>query len=88
MFSCKFSLAIEIAFAIFQISSSSFLQPFTVFNLDSSEERGGSSLSNSMEARFAVQLYQNLVKEFGIYVSTSKVSAYSAKRSRATLVPS
>ena len=51
-----------------------FRQPFTVFDLDSSEERGGSSLSNSMEARFAVQLYQNLTKEFGIFVSTSKVS--------------
>ena len=56
-----------------------FLKPFTVFDLDSSEERGGSSLSNSMEARFAVQLYQNLTKEFGIFVSTSKVRVREIK---------
>jgi senataxin len=32
-------------------------QPFTVLDLDSKEERGGTSLSNSAEAHLAVHLY-------------------------------
>lgn len=50
------------------------IHPFTVFDLHSSEERGGSSLSNSMEATFALQIYQELTKEFGIFVSHSPVA--------------
>jgi senataxin len=36
------------------------LQPFTVLDLDSKEERGGTSLSNSSEAHLAVHLYVSL----------------------------
>lgn len=36
------------------------LQPFTVLDLDSKEERGGTSLSNSTEAHLAVHLYSSL----------------------------
>jgi senataxin len=36
------------------------LQPFTVLDLDSKEERGGTSLSNSTEAHLAVHLYTSL----------------------------
>uniref|UniRef100_A0A7S3QDL7 WW domain-containing protein n=1 Tax=Chaetoceros debilis TaxID=122233 RepID=A0A7S3QDL7_9STRA len=61
-------------------------KPFTVFDLDSSEERGGSSLSNATEARFALQLYQNLTKEFGIFVSTSKVSVITPYAQQAALI--
>jgi len=57
-----------------------------VFDLDSSEERGGSSLSNSMEARFALQLYQKLTREFGLYVSTSKVSIITPYAQQASLL--
>lgn len=60
--------------------------PFTVFDLDSAEERGGSSLSNSIEARFAVQLYQKLTRQFGIYVSTSKVSIITPYAQQAALL--
>ncbi|KAL7506566.1 hypothetical protein ACHAXN_003823 [Cyclotella atomus] len=35
-------------------------QPFTVFDLESSEERGGTSLSNSAEAQLALHLFNNL----------------------------
>ena len=35
-------------------------QPFTVLDLDSKEERGGTSLSNSAEAHLAVHLYDSL----------------------------
>lgn len=35
-------------------------QPFTIIDLDSKEERGGTSLSNFAEARLAVYLYQQL----------------------------
>jgi senataxin len=35
-------------------------QPFTIFDLDSKEERGGTSLSNAAEAQLAVFLYHRL----------------------------
>jgi senataxin len=35
-------------------------QPFTVLDLDSKEDRGGNSLSNSIEAHLAVHLYTSL----------------------------
>jgi senataxin len=35
-------------------------QPLTILDLDSKEERGGTSLSNAAEARLAVYLYQQL----------------------------
>jgi senataxin len=35
-------------------------QPFTVLDLDSKEDRGGTSLSNSSEAHLAVHLYSSL----------------------------
>ena len=35
-------------------------QPFTVLDLESSEERGGTSLSNSAEAQLALHLFNNL----------------------------
>ena len=35
-------------------------QPFTVLDLESKEERGGTSLSNSAEAQLALHLFNNL----------------------------
>ncbi|GAX14013.1 senataxin [Fistulifera solaris] len=35
-------------------------QPFTILDLDSKEERGGTSLANSAEARLCVYIYQQL----------------------------
>jgi senataxin len=39
-----------------------------------------------MEARFAVQLYQNLTREFGIFVSTTKVSVITPYAQQAALL--
>jgi len=39
-----------------------------------------------MEARFAVQLYQKLTRQFGIYVSTSKVSIITPYAQQAALL--
>jgi len=36
------------------------LQPFTVLDLESKEERGVTSLSNSAEAQLALHLFSNL----------------------------
>ena len=35
-------------------------QPFTVLDLESSEERGGTSLANTGEAQLALHLFNNL----------------------------
>lgn len=48
----------------FSISSSSHFayqqQPFTILDLDSAEERGGTSLSNTGEAQLALHLFKSL----------------------------
>ena len=49
-------------------------QPLTVLDLDSSEERGGTSLSNSAEARLAIHLYESLKRETGDVSSRSRVA--------------
>mmetsp|Transcript_14860 Transcript_14860/g.42847 ORF Transcript_14860/g.42847 Transcript_14860/m.42847 type:complete len:1072 (-) Transcript_14860:2242-5457(-) len=49
-------------------------QPLTVLDLDSSEERGGTSLSNSAEARLAIHLYESLKKETNGVSSRSRVA--------------
>ena len=49
-------------------------QPLTVLDLDSSEERGGTSLSNSAEARLAIHLYESLKRETGGVSSRSRVA--------------
>lgn len=36
------------------------VQPFNIYDLDSKEERNGTSLSNKFEAKLAVQLYSTL----------------------------
>ena len=49
-------------------------QPLTVLDLDSSEERGGTSLSNPAEARLAIHLYESLKRETGGVSSRSRVA--------------
>lgn len=46
----------------------------TVFDLDSSEERGGTSLSNLAEAELALHLYRSLDKESGGLIAKTKVA--------------
>ncbi|CAB9520022.1 Probable helicase DDB_G0274399 [Seminavis robusta] len=50
------------------------VQPFTVLDLDSQEERGGTSLANSSEAHLAVHLYQSLNELSGGLVQKTKVA--------------
>jgi len=53
-------------------------RPFTILDLDSSEERGGgTSLSNSTEAKLALHLYQSLDKATSGMVFKSKVAVIS-----------
>jgi len=48
--------------------------PFTIFDLDSREERGGTSLSNSMEARFALHLYESLANNTNYATTKSRIA--------------
>jgi len=49
-------------------------RPFSIFDLNSSEERGGTSLCNHTEASFALHLYLALKAETGEMLSQSKVA--------------
>ena len=51
-----------------------FIKSFTLLDLDSSEERGGTSLSNSAEAQLAVHLYSTLDKVTSGDLSKYKVA--------------
>uniref|UniRef100_A0A7S2XKG2 WW domain-containing protein n=1 Tax=Attheya septentrionalis TaxID=420275 RepID=A0A7S2XKG2_9STRA len=62
------------------------LSPFTVLDLDSSEERGGTSLANSGEARLAVHLYQSLLTESGGLSGQSKVAVITPYSQQASLL--
>ena len=57
-----------------------------MFDLDSTEERGGTSLTNTTEARFALHLYQNLMTEVGEQCSKSKVSIITPYSQQASLL--
>ncbi|KAL7548333.1 hypothetical protein ACHAWF_011620, partial [Thalassiosira exigua] len=52
-------------------------QPFTVLDLESSEERGGTSLSNSAEAQFALHLFNNLKSGTNGLSTNSRVAVVS-----------
>ena len=54
-----------------------FFRPFTILDLESSEERGGTSLSNSAEANFALHLYNSLNAITNGEVFKSKVAIIS-----------
>lgn len=49
-------------------------QPFTIFDLDSTEERGGTSLSNSVEARLALHLFCSLAESTSGMKKKSRVA--------------
>lgn len=61
-------------------------QPFTVLDLDSSEERGGTSLSNFAEAQLALHLYTSLSKETGGLSSQSRVAVITPYSQQAALL--
>ena len=61
-------------------------QPFSVFDIDSAEERGGTSLSNSTEAHFALHLYRSLVHHVGHIASQSRVCIITPYSQQAALL--
>ena len=61
-------------------------RPLTVLDLDSSEERGGTSLSNSAEARLAVHLYDTLRRETGGISARSRVAVITPYAQQALLL--
>ena len=54
--------------------------------MDSSEERGGTSLANSTEANFALHLYKSLVKEAGHIRTQSRVCIITPYSQQAALL--
>ena len=52
-------------------------QPFTVLDLESSEERGGTSLSNPAEAQLALHLFNNLKNGTNGLSTKSRVAVVS-----------
>ena len=61
-------------------------QPFTVLDLDSKEERGGTSLSNSTEADLALYLYDSLKKISNGLSATSRVAVITPYAQQANLL--
>ena len=72
-------------FALFLLTLISS-QPLTVLDLDSHEERGGTSLSNSSEARLALYLYSSLSKETENLSSQSRVAIITPYSQQASLL--
>ncbi len=62
------------------------LQPFTVLDLDSKEERGGTSLANSTEADLAVYLYESLKEISNGLSATSRVAVITPYSQQANLL--
>lgn len=61
-------------------------QPFTILDLDSAEERGGTSLSNNDEVELALHLYSTLDKETSGMVSQSRVAIITPYSQQADLL--
>ena len=61
-------------------------QPFTILDLDSQEERGGTSLSNSTEAHLAVHLYTSLKQITGGLSASSRVAVITPYSQQAGLL--
>ena len=62
------------------------MQPFTILDLDSSEERGGTSLANSAEARLALHLYKSLAEGTEYLSAKSRVAIITPYSQQAALL--
>ena len=62
------------------------VQPFTIFDLDSKEERDGTSLSNKAEAQLVLQLYQSLDKETDGMLAKSRVAVITPYSQQSSLL--
>mmetsp|Transcript_13454 Transcript_13454/g.20101 ORF Transcript_13454/g.20101 Transcript_13454/m.20101 type:complete len:451 (+) Transcript_13454:3-1355(+) len=61
-------------------------EPFTVLDLESTEERGGTSLSNTTEAQFALHLFNNLKIATGGLSTKSRVAVITPYAQQAALL--
>ena len=57
---CLVNRVVSVVIILTELMCPSISQPFTVLDLESSEERGGTSLANSAEAQLALHLFNNL----------------------------
>ena len=63
-----------------------YVQPFTFFDLDSKEERDGTSLSNKQEAELALQLYRTIDRETEGLLIKSRVAVITPYSQQQTLL--
>lgn len=63
-----------------------FVQPFTIFDLDSKEQRDGTSLSNKTEAQLVLKLYQTLDQETGGMLAKSRVAVITPYSQQSSLL--
>lgn len=61
-------------------------QPFTVLDLESTEERGGTSLSNTNEAQLALHLFNNIKSATGGLSAKSRVAIITPYAQQAALL--
>ena len=57
-----------------------------MFDIDSAEERGGTSLSNATEANFALHLYRSFVQQIGHIASQTRVCIITPYSQQASLL--
>jgi senataxin len=62
------------------------VQPFNIFDLDSMEERDGTSLSNKYEAKLAVQLYSTLERVSDGLLAKSRVAIITPYSQQSSLL--
>ena len=63
-----------------------YLQPFNIFDLDSKEERDGTSLSNKHEALLVLQLYRTLDRETDGMVAKTRVAVITPYSQQSALL--
>lgn len=63
-----------------------YVQPMCIFDLDSKEERDGTSLSNRSEAQLVVQLYRTLDRETNGLLAKSRVAIITPYSQQAALL--
>lgn len=63
-----------------------FVQPFNIFDLDSKEERDGTSLSNKYEAKLVIQLYSTLERVSDGMLAKSRVAIITPYSQQSSLL--
>ncbi|KAL9184986.1 hypothetical protein ACHAXT_002763 [Thalassiosira profunda] len=63
-----------------------YVQPFSIFDLDSKEERDGTSLSNKKEAQLALHLYRTLDRETDGLLAKTRVAVITPYSQQSSLL--